>query len=529
MFLCFHSSVPLTGEADDCPTLERGGVDGAQSAAASAVFMPGMSPNARGEDAAKRPVTPHTRVHLQPFAEQEHTLVAKPPPERPCSPRSRHHFQTRPNRFKLSAVGPHPPPAKDSARPSYVVKPLTPKALLQHLPAPALLSLTDGSVVTESGLIKGTRTLRIVSDRPATLSARGSVLPLLRGAERDTPALGAGLRQGQGLQPFTGLPDVTATTPGRPPLHPPAETVSESLDGGAFGATGPYKAPGAAGQTAGGYGVAASSTLSATASEPSGPVSVPVDRRDSQLQEDMQKLFETSHNKHAEGMGASALSMAAPRTWAMVKQQLEVVTRRSRRSSNAVTVNNLQYTPLDAATPPCSLPPLQALSMLGKIPWVSKLSNSELRTLFGRCQLVHFPKGSLVLRESSRGTGFYLLVVGRLFAASKRRDFDVLLTEGMSFGETALIPDLRVRREATVGALKDSWCLRMRASALADMPCSSAIDELYRIYFAKALGSIPWFSLFVPSKLLEVAQCLELENLPPSRAVFHQGDTVEKM
>lgn len=156
------------------------------------------------------------------------------------------------------------------------------------------------------------------------------------------------------------------------------------------------------------------------------------------------------------------------------------------------------------------------------------LSNTELRALFGRCQLVHFPKGSVVLRESSCGTSYYLLIQGRLFAASKRRAFDVLLLPGTSFGETALVPNLRMRREATVAALEDSWCLRMHAGMLEGVP-KPAVDELHKIYYAKMLASTRWFEVLVPTKLLEVAACMVFETLPPSRAVFHQGDAADKM
>lgn len=47
----------------------------------------------------------------------------------------------------------------------------------------------------------------------------------------------------------------------------------------------------------------------------------------------------------------------------------------------------------------------------------------------------------------------------------------------------------QVRREASVTALQDSWCLRMRAADVADMP-SHDFYALHKIFIAKLLADV---------------------------------------
>ena len=68
--------------------------------------------------------------------------------------------------------------------------------------------------------------------------------------------------------------------------------------------------------------------------------------------------------------------------------------------------------------------------------------------------------GETLLRENSHGSAYFVLLDGLVVASSSRRRIDVALTPGVGFGETALVPSLRVRREASVTALDDTWCLR---------------------------------------------------------------------
>lgn len=148
--------------------------------------------------------------------------------------------------------------------------------------------------------------------------------------------------------------------------------------------------------------------------------------------------------------------------------------RRARRGSNkgldaALLDAALVYHPIDeakvrydeaaegGAPSPCGVLPAQALKLLGQVPWFHNLTNTELRRLFKRCHLTFFRRGACVLRENTRGSAFMLLIEGRLFAHSKRREIDHMIVAGTSFGEAALASECGARREAVVYALDDSW------------------------------------------------------------------------
>ena len=247
------------------------------------------------------------------------------------------------------------------------------------------------------------------------------------------------------------------------------------------------------------------------------------------------------HNKAGEGIYASPSSMAGPKTWELVKDKMAVVMNRGRRGSALGLGGGLgglvsslggggmqalmQADPLD---PPCGLEPQLVNSMLGKVPWFHAMRNTDLRTLLGRGRVCYFPRDAVVVRENSFGTAFYVLLRGEVFAASKRRNFDVSLTTGMSFGETALAPQCDLRREATVVALEDTWCFSITARDLIDL-ANNGLDEVQNVLVAKMLATVNWFDLLVPTKLLEVAQLLEVENYAAGRPVFPQGAMADKM
>ena len=108
--------------------------------------------------------------------------------------------------------------------------------------------------------------------------------------------------------------------------------------------------------------------------------------------------------------------------------------------------------------------------MLNAVTWFRRLSNSELRKLLGRSEVVFFNRGAQILRESSYGSAFYMLIEGAVCCKSESKHIDVALQPGACFGESALATSVHVRREATVTALDDSWCLRMTAKDMLDLP-----------------------------------------------------------
>ena len=237
--------------------------------------------------------------------------------------------------------------------------------------------------------------------------------------------------------------------------------------------------------------------------------------------------------KPGEGIHASATSMAAPITWSQVKERTVAQVSRSRRRSvttAGITITSQGLIYLDPEAPLC--PPIcpahQVLAYLSKVPWFHQLTNTQLGKIIQNSVVVYFPKYTVVIRESSHGTGYYLVMFGSVVAASKRREFAVEMGPGTTFGESSLAPTSAMRREATCTALEDTWCLRMTVDVVQGF-APSAIEELERVYSAKLLGTVRWFDMLVSTKLLEVAPLMEVENYAAARPVFQQGEIAEKM
>jgi len=235
--------------------------------------------------------------------------------------------------------------------------------------------------------------------------------------------------------------------------------------------------------------------------------------------------------KPGEGIHAAATSLVAPRSWKELKSEQVLLLKRGRRIS--ATAIALQDNPTlihrDPSGPQTTTPPAVALKMLGTVPWFHRVSNTDMRTLMARSRVVYFPPATKILRESSHGTAFYVLLEGRALVSSPRRNIDVVIGSNQSFGETALLPDCHFRREATVTSLEDTWCLRLTLADLKVLEEPPDLIELTHIYYAKMLGAVRWFDWLAASKLLVIATCMEAESYPAGRPVFQQGDIAEKM
>ena len=143
--------------------------------------------------------------------------------------------------------------------------------------------------------------------------------------------------------------------------------------------------------------------------------------------------------------------------------------------------------------------------------------------ILSRGRVAFFRQGTTILRENSYGSAFYVLLEGHVVASSTRRRIDAALNPGSCFGEVALVAtSVRMRREASVTALDDAWCLRLSGSDVTSMR-NVDLGALSQIYFAKLLSDVRWFNLITPKKLQEVAQLMQIENFSPSRHAPPRG------
>ena len=237
-------------------------------------------------------------------------------------------------------------------------------------------------------------------------------------------------------------------------------------------------------------------------------------------------VVKASKEHPGEGINASAAVLAAPASWEQVKKSMLGQVLRARRiSANDDLKFELQSLSPDA--PKCKVQPHKILEMLKDVPWFKRISNTKMRHLLRRSALVYFEEGQTILRENSYGSAFYLLLEGQTMITSKARNIDVTQLPGSFFGESALAVNVHVRREASVEALENSWCLRVNAIDVTELGIE--LDELKKIYLAKALSRVRWFDMLTASKLSALGRIMEIESFPPNRVIFGEGEMADKM
>jgi hypothetical protein len=108
-----------------------------------------------------------------------------------------------------------------------------------------------------------------------------------------------------------------------------------------------------------------------------------------------------------------------------------------------------------------------------KIQWFKDLPGDELQTLIKRCNHRNAPRWSTIIREGSIGSIFYVLLKGSVRVTSSS-GLDIVLGEGVSFGEGALVT--MVRREATVTAIEPCHLVQLTSKA-----CEGLSVELHEL------------------------------------------------
>ena len=341
-------------------------------------------PSTQSDASKRRSVAPHERVRLIPFSENRaldvvfrptQATLRRPPVDHMLLEQVRHLVHQQGQRAatpRLSTEVRGAPPGGGMHTHSPRVAALLPGGSLPHMPARPMV---DGLVITDghSGMVTRTLPLRIVVEQPQALSARARVLPMLRRQELDKRwELEARLRheKQQSLRWRQRQHVQLSPQQKRAGLSAEVAFASSAVEGEGG-------EPDAARRLTSLNSSAAlptSAPLARTASPVEEVVASPViDRRDARLQDELHKLFDTDHDQPAEGIAASALSMAAARTWAVAKQQLDALVKRSRRGSNQAPGNEIQYAPVDATTPTPAVEPQVALTMLGKVPWCAAI------------------------------------------------------------------------------------------------------------------------------------------------------------
>ena len=154
------------------------------------------------------------------------------------------------------------------------------------------------------------------------------------------------------------------------------------------------------------------------------------------------------------------------------------------------------------------------------------------RRILEKGKVVHFSEGDCIIRESSMGSSFYLLLEGLCCALSIKKRIDTLVKAGESFGETALasLLKLEVRRECHVIAMRDTWCLRIKARDLVGPDFESLeLKALQKAYIAKLLATVKFFDQVPHSLLVDLGRQMDIERYSSNRVVFEEGDVADKL
>jgi hypothetical protein len=104
----------------------------------------------------------------------------------------------------------------------------------------------------------------------------------------------------------------------------------------------------------------------------------------------------------------------------------------------------------------------EIMEHLRRIQWFWHMPDQELIALMNRAQHRFVPKWTTIIREGATGSVFYVLLKGAVRVTS-HAGLDIVLREGVSFGEGALVT--MVRREATVMAIEPCHMVQITAQA----------------------------------------------------------------
>ena len=97
-----------------------------------------------------------------------------------------------------------------------------------------------------------------------------------------------------------------------------------------------------------------------------------------------------------------------------------------------------------------------------KIKWFDEMPSHEIDMLIRRAKHRMVPRWSTIIREGALGSVFYVLLKGSVRVTSSS-GLDIVLTEGISFGEGALVT--KVRREANVVAIEPCHLVALTSDA----------------------------------------------------------------
>ncbi len=162
----------------------------------------------------------------------------------------------------------------------------------------------------------------------------------------------------------------------------------------------------------------------------------------------------------------------------------------------------------------------QIIGQLRKVKWFAQLSTADLHALYGRAKHKFFPRYSTIIREGNVGSSFYVLLQGQTRCTSSVKNLNVVLGAGASFGEGALVT--QVRREASVTALEHSYLLQFTAADMDGLAVELSEVRLHVI--SLILQKANFFRALTKHQRETLALIMDVAYFKAGQHIFEEGD-----
>jgi CRP-like cAMP-binding protein len=165
------------------------------------------------------------------------------------------------------------------------------------------------------------------------------------------------------------------------------------------------------------------------------------------------------------------------------------------------------------------------VKQLRKIKWFASLPDGDLITLSKRGRHRFYPRYATIFREGNIGSAFYVVLQGQVLCTSLQKNINVTLGSGASFGETALVT--QVRRELTAAAMEDSYLLQFRNPDIIGLDVQ--LGEIERHVIARILENVPFFKNLTKAQQEALASIMTVEYHSTNACIFKEGDAGSAM
>ena len=164
----------------------------------------------------------------------------------------------------------------------------------------------------------------------------------------------------------------------------------------------------------------------------------------------------------------------------------------------------------------------QIIGRLQKVRCFCKMPYSELKTLYSRGTHRMYPRYSVIMREGSLGSYFFVLLHGRARCTSESQGNDTILNAGASFSEQALLVS-SVVRDSTIVAEEDCYTMMFSARDVAGLALE--LGEVREQVVSQFMRSLNLFQTgLAKMRRSALARLMDVVEYDIGGVVFTEGD-----